>query len=136
MPKIVIGECELLKWTADFSRVAFFNSISHFSVSPSTFLFNKNNICSKGRFNVQCFFQTRNRDAAVSVTRLAEILPIWQKNTSLWQFSAVYFSFGKMMGLLWQIWNIISLFFVVANGQISKNNVTIWSHWLPLRWAY
>ena len=33
-------------------------------------------------------------------------------------FSTVYFLFGKMMDLFWQIWNIIWLIFIVANGQI------------------
>ena len=35
-----------------------------------------------------------------------------------------------MMGLLWQIWNTFWQIFMVANGQILKNNLTIWSHWL------
>ena len=33
-----------------------------------------------------------------------------------------------MKGLLWQIWNIIGLTFIVANGHISKNDLTLWSH--------
>ena len=41
------------------------------------------------------------------------------------KFLTVYFLFGKMLSLLWQIWAI----FIVANGQILKNNLTIWSHW-------
>ena len=32
----------------------------------------------------------------------------------------VYFSFGKMLSLLWQICDIIGLIFIVANGQILK----------------
>ena len=44
------------------------------------------------------------------------------------KFSTVYFLFGRMMDLLWQIWNIVWLIFIVANGQISKNNLAIWSH--------
>ena len=34
-----------------------------------------------------------------------------------------------MLSLLWQIYDIIGLIFIVANGQILKNNLTIWSHW-------
>ena len=45
-------------------------------------------------------------------------------------FLTVYFSFGKMLSILWQIWDIIGLIFIAANGQILKNNLTIWSHWL------
>ena len=32
--------------------------------------------------------------------------------------------------ILWQIRDIIGLIFIVANGQILKNNQTIWSHCL------
>ena len=31
---------------------------------------------------------------------------------------------------LWQICDIIGLIFIAANGQILKNNPTIWLHWL------
>ena len=47
-------------------------------------------------------------------------------------FSTVYFLFGKMMDLLWQIWNIVWIIFIVAKGQISKNNLTNWSHWISV----
>ena len=43
-------------------------------------------------------------------------------------FLTVYFLFGKMLSLLWQICDIIGLIFNVANVQILKNNLTIWSH--------
>ena len=43
----------------------------------------------------------------------------------------VYFLFGKMLCLLWQICDIFGLIFIVSNGQIFKNNLTIWSHCLP-----
>ena len=33
-----------------------------------------------------------------------------------------------MLSLLWQLCDIIGLIFFVANGQILKNNLTIWSH--------
>ena len=42
------------------------------------------------------------------------------------KFLTVYFLFGKMLSLLWQIWYIIGLIFIVANGQILKNNLTIY----------
>ena len=33
-----------------------------------------------------------------------------------------------MLSLLWQIWYIIVLIFIVADGQIKKYNLVIWSH--------
>ena len=33
-----------------------------------------------------------------------------------------------MLSLLWQIWYIIGLILILANVQILKNNLTIWSH--------
>ena len=40
----------------------------------------------------------------------------------------VYSLFGKMLILLRQICDICGLIFIVTNGQILKNNLTIWSH--------
>ena len=40
----------------------------------------------------------------------------------------VYYLFGKMLSLFWQICDIIGLIFNVANGQILKYDLTIWSH--------
>ena len=51
---------------------------------------------------------------------------------SLANFGMVNFLFGTMLSLLWQICDIIGLIFIVTNGQILKNNLTIWSHWSPL----
>ena len=48
---------------------------------------------------------------------------------SLAHFLMVYFLSGKILSLLWQICDIIVLIFIGANGQILKNNLTIWSHW-------
>ena len=45
-----------------------------------------------------------------------------------WKFLIVYFLFRKAMSRLWQICDIIGLIFMVANGQILKINLTIWSH--------
>ena len=58
-----------------------------------------------------------------SVTRFGERLQV------LGKFLMVYLLFGKMLSLLLQICDIIGLIFSVANGQILKNNLTIWSHW-------
>ena len=63
-----------------------------------------------------------------SVTRFGDISPIWQNFTSLWQSFNSLFLIWKMMGVLRQIWNIIWLIFIVANGQLLKNNLTIWLH--------
>ena len=40
----------------------------------------------------------------------------------------VYFLLGKLLSPLWQIYDIFGLIFIGANGQILKNNLTIWSH--------
>ena len=56
---------------------------------------------------------------------------IWRNFPNLakkWQILTVYFLFGKMLSLLLQICDIIGLVFIAANGQILKNNLTIWSH--------
>ena len=45
------------------------------------------------------------------------------------KFSTVYFICGKILSLIWQICDIIGLICILANGQILKNNLTIWSHW-------
>ena len=37
-----------------------------------------------------------------------------------------------MLSLFWQICDIIGLIFIVANSQILKINLTIWSHWAEL----
>ena len=50
------------------------------------------------------------------------------KNQILCNISTVYFLFGTMLSLLWNIGPIIGLIFIVANDQILKNNLTIWSH--------
>ena len=47
------------------------------------------------------------------------------------RYLAVYILFGKMLGILLQN-DIIGLIFIDANGQILKNNLTVWSHWLQL----
>ena len=46
-------------------------------------------------------------------------------------FLTVYFLFGKIC-LLWHICDINGLIFIVANVQILKNNLTIWSHWIDV----
>ena len=49
------------------------------------------------------------------------------------QFLMVYFLTGKMLSPLWQIGNVFGLIFITANGQILKNIISIWSHWLQCR---
>ena len=55
------------------------------------------------------------------------------------KFLTVHFLFGKMISLLWRFLYIIELIFIVTNGQILKNNLTIWSHCLVVtsmaRWS-
>ena len=64
------------------------------------------------------------RGVASSVTRFGENLQVFGK------WLTVYFLFGKMLNLLWQICHISELNIVVAKGQKLKHNLTIWSHWL------
>ena len=45
-------------------------------------------------------------------------------------FLKVYFLFGKMLSLLWQLCFILGLIFIVTNGQILQINLTVWSHWV------
>ena len=49
------------------------------------------------------------------------------------KFLTVFFLFGKMLNLLWQICYITGIVFIIANGQILKHNLTIWSHWSIVR---
>ena len=44
------------------------------------------------------------------------------------KFLRVYYLFGKILSLLWQNCDIIGLIFIVANGQILKKNLNIWSY--------
>ena len=48
------------------------------------------------------------------------------------KFLTVYFLPGKLLSPPWQIYVIFGLNFIAANGQILKNNLTIWSHWWKL----
>ena len=32
--------------------------------------------------------------------------------------------------------NVLRQIYIVVNGQILKNYLVIWSHWLPNRWQY
>ena len=51
---------------------------------------------------------------------------IWRNFATLvfGKFLMVYFLFGKILSLLWLICYIIGLIFIVATGQILKNNLT------------
>ena len=64
----------------------------------------------------------------ISVTRLGEISPLWQKNESPWQMFEGLFLIWQMLSLLWQICYIIGLIFIAVVGQILKYNLIIWSH--------
>ena len=76
----------------------------------------------------------REKDDRFGVTmreRERECDQIWRNFATLAKLykSLAYFLFGKMLNLLWQICDIIGLIFIVAHGQILKNNIAIWSHW-------
>ena len=65
-----------------------------------------------------------------SVTRFDKNSPLGKSLEVFGKFLTVYFLFGKMLSLLWQTCDIIGQIFVVANSQMLKNNLIIWSHWL------
>ena len=61
--------------------------------------------------------------------------PVWPDLAKVYKFLAnfeCFFLFGKMLSQFWHICDILGLIFIVANGQILKNNLTIWSHWSGL----
>ena len=41
----------------------------------------------------------------------------------------VHLVFGEVLSLFGQILYAFGQIFIVANGQIEKNNLVIWSHW-------
>ena len=63
-----------------------------------------------------------------SATKFGEILILYNSLQVFGKFLTVYFLLGKMLCLLLQTCYIFGIIFIVANGQISKNNLTIWSH--------
>ena len=82
------------------------------------------------RVEEQCIIKTGSLiRLSTSVTRFGEISPLWQNFTILWQISdSLFCIWQSLLSLLWKIWYIIGLILIVANGQILKNNLTIWSH--------
>ena len=67
--------------------------------------------------------------ALTSVTRFGEMVSYFGENLHVFgKFLTVYFLPGRMVSLLWLICYIVGLIFIVANGQILKNNLIIWSH--------
>ena len=64
------------------------------------------------------------------MTRFGEILSLWQKFANICQIFDSLRLIWQMMSILLHICDIIGLIFIAANGQILKNNLTIWSHWL------
>ena len=65
-----------------------------------------------------------------SVTRFGEISPLWQTFTSIWQNFDSFFLIWQNAESTLAICDIFGLIFIVANGQILKNKLAIWSHWL------
>ena len=54
----------------------------------------------------------------VSVTPFGEIALLWQNFQSLWQFLKVYFEFGQILNLLWQLFYALSHIFNDVHGQM------------------
>ena len=91
-------------------------------------------ICRSGPEKNRKLFSGRNEDWARPRNWDSEAADqcdrIWRKFATLAKvykylakFLTVYFLFGKMLSLLRHICDIIGLFFIVANGQILKNNL-------------
>ena len=59
---------------------------------------------------------------------LAKFCHFGKKIKDYGNLSRVYLVFSKMLSLLWQICNCVGLIFIVGNGQILKDNLTVWSH--------
>ena len=65
---------------------------------------------------------------SISVTRFGKNCQYGNILQVFGKFFTVKFVFGKMLSLLWQICNCVGLIFIVGNGQILKDNLTVWSH--------
>ena len=67
----------------------------------------------------------------VRVLLVADIIELCYYVASVWPDLTKFRHFGKLLTvyfLFWWICYIIWIIFIVANGQILKNNQTIWSH--------
>ena len=70
-----------------------------------------------------------------SVTRFDEFSPFWQYFKSLRRLcEGLHLVLAKQLNLLWLAFYAIGQIFIVANGLILTNNITIWSHWSWRRW--
>ena len=76
------------------------------------------------------FFEVKRYELQTFKRHLFGVWPDFAKFLHFGKLLMVYFLFGKMLSLLWQIFDIIGIIFTVANGQILKNTITIWSHCL------
>ena len=65
-------------------------------------------------------------EQATSVTRFGEIPSLWQISTSLWQIGDSLFHILQNVDPILANW--LHYWANVANFQILKNNLTIWSH--------
>ena len=73
-----------------------------------------------------------SQTVAGSVTRFGEFSPLRKIFKVLHNFLRVYLLLGKILDWLWQISCAIGQVFIDINGQMLKNNLAIWSHWLPV----
>ena len=73
--------------------------------------------------NCFCFNQQ-----TISVTRLGEKLPLWQKCKSLCLFFQGLFGIWQNCERTGAIFYAIGQILFVVNDQIMKNNPAIWSH--------
>ena len=67
--------------------------------------------------------------ATASVTRFGEILPLWQKFTSIWQiFDSLFLIRQNAENTLANLWHYSANFHCCKWPNI-ENDLTIWSHW-------
>ena len=83
-----------------------------------------------------CFLTTMTIYLSLSVTRFGEILPLWLKFTSLWQICKGLFLIWQnaepILANLWHFWAN----FLYCKWPNIENNLTIWSHCLPLPFPF
>ena len=86
-------------------------------------------IVSQSKSGIKCLCLVRYFQCDQNLWNFSSLAKIG----SLWQFLTVYFLFGKMPSIFWQIWAIIGLIFIATNSQKLNNNLTLWSHCSQLK---
>ena len=105
--------------------------IMHWFIGPNckneTFIsaFSASGFCSAQTIYIS-YIKTFFISGLTSVTKFRHFGSNFLK--ALANFQNLYLVFGKILNLFWQKL-ILGNFFIVVNGQISNNNLHVWSHW-------